>query len=387
MVIGDQQGAVAVSVNDLDYATGRLKLSNLFKGSSNLFMLQFYTYYLLEKIYESAGYAILEDQLKLSDFKNYPVYTNPFRIRKALGQNSYWIDGMKTDENLYYSKLMPDITVLDFVDRILEMYCLMAIIDGINKTVRIQFKKGVVDHANINPMVIKELNGWEHQEEKNNGGFTIGYAQQDSDLDTKSDYEIEQVIGGLFPTPTEEGQVIRQTQEGLNVDKITVADGETLTWERIGRLRDYSEGNASEKIEINVKVPIDIENSWYPQIEIKTNAKTGAFEKLEDIYMSIYRGMVNNNGVNCPLMRSDPTWWDLRSLAPEYLFENCHKDFYRWKAFNAKGFTKYVFLSLPEVIALNFGNTYVINGVRVLMDKVSYDLPFRGIVKVEGWTV
>jgi hypothetical protein len=64
-----------------------------------------------------------------------------------------------------------------------------------------------------------------------------------------------------------------------------------------------------------------------------------------------------------------------------------YSEFLDWKAYTARGFTKYLMLTLQQVIAMEFDTRYVINGIEVILDKVNFELPHYGIVKLEGFTV
>ncbi len=380
---------IKVPVNQYDYTFGVLKFSGV--TNSYLFMMQFYAWFILQKIFESAGYTVIMNNLETSEFKDVTVFSKPFRIRRRPGNPTiYWIDGMKTAENLYYSKLMPDLTVLEFVDRIMVWLCQMPDIDERNKTVHIVFKKTVIDPSSVEYIgFIRELKGWENQEISNQGGFRVGYMDQDNELDTKSDYEIEREIPGILQAPTEEGEIVKASS--YDTDWITILEGEELKWRQVGRLKDFVEGNASEEIEFEIRIPEDVQalNGHYiPEIVVEFEAKTGAPKNFTDIVASMYRGIVTiglNPGI--PWLKSDAMPGDPRSLTPAYIFDKCHKEFLRWKTSDARTCLKYIALTLPQVIALSNRKTYIINGVRIVIDKINYELPHRGTVKIEAYTI
>jgi hypothetical protein len=74
------------------------------------------------------------------------------------------------------------------------------------------------------------------------------------------------------------------------------------------------------------------------------------------------------------------------SLKPAYLYNSLYSEFLNWQTFRARGFTKYVELSLVQLCALQWGRRYMISGVQVIFSKISYDLPYDGKVMVEGFT-
>jgi len=73
-------------------------------------------------------------------------------------------------------------------------------------------------------------------------------------------------------------------------------------------------------------------------------------------------------------------------LAPSYIYEQVYKDFLNWKAFKARGFTKYIELTLSQLLALRWDKKYNIDGIEVILDKISFELPHYGTVKIEGFT-
>jgi len=57
-----------------------------------------------------------------------------------------------------------------------------------------------------------------------------------------------------------------------------------------------------------------------------------------------------------------------------------------WQTYKARAFTKYLALSLPQLLSLQWGKRYVVNGVVVVFDKLNYELPYKGQVEVIGYT-
>jgi hypothetical protein len=296
---------------------------------------------------------------------------------------------MTAGDDLYYSKLMPEVEVLEFLDTLSNsMFSIMLDIDDRTRRVKILMKKNIFLSENLVKTKLEEVQPWEHSENKPEGGFKISYSNQDNDLDTKSDYKIDGTVTLNLPTPTEEGIIYHRNYD--NNDYITVADGETLSWQRIGKLKDYSEGNASDGIEIDFKIPALVygENAMYfPQVVVKYLPKVMEFANLEEIYVSLYRGMIDDvNVVLYPTITDVQTSDSGTTLTPEYLFNACHKDFLRWKAFDARKFTKYFRMTLPEVMALKWDKRYLVNGVEIIIERINFDLPYDGIVQIDGYT-
>ena len=383
---------LAEYVNKVDKLTGKLTYNTGgTRQNTNLYMLQFRIDFLLEKIFESAGYTILADELKTSEFSGSVMYSRIINVRYA--SVHFGIPGLEQTGNLYYSYLMPDVDVLQFVDTMAKMFCVMFDIDERKKTVRILFKKNIFKTDNIDSLKIVELTGWQHNEESQPGGFTIKYAAQDDSLDTKSDYIPDREVSFL-PTPTIEDEIVKVTM--LQSDYITVLNGEVLEWNQIGRLKEYSEGTGSEKVELEVKIPkmVAHEDGYpVPKAEIKPLNRSYAFDALTDMIIAIYHGRKEVNGVMIPYSSGD-RWgiadgWSIgltTYLAPEYLYLQLYKDFLEWKAYRARAFTKYIQLTLVEVLSLRFDKKYVIDGIEIILDKINYELPHKGTVKIEGFT-
>ncbi|MEI7527088.1 MAG: hypothetical protein WCJ95_22250, partial [Mariniphaga sp.] len=74
------------------------------------------------------------------------------------------------------------------------------------------------------------------------------------------------------------------------------------------------------------------------------------------------------------------------SLKPVYLYNAVYAEFLNWKTYRAREFTKYIELSLNDVVALQWGKRYVIDGVVVILNKINYELPYCGIVELDGFT-
>ena len=379
-------------VNEVNKITGKLVYdTGGTRQNTSIYMLQFRIYFLLEKIFESAGYTVLADELKTSEFSGAVMYSRIINIRYASVR--FGIPGLDQTGDLYYSQLMPNITVLQFVDTMAKMFCMMFDIDERKKTVKILFKKNIFAPDNVDPLEIVELKGWQHSEESQPGGFSIKYAAQDDTLDTKSDYIPDREVS-ILPAPTIEDEILKVTM--LQSDYITVLNGEVFEWKQIGRLKEYTEGTGSQKIELEVKIPRMIAHADgypVPKAEITPLNRSYAFAAMTDMIIAIYHGRMDVNGVLIPYSSGD-RWgiadgWSIgltTYLAPEYLYLQLYKDFLEWKAYRARAFTKYIELSLPEVLNLRFDKKYVIDGIEVILDIINFELPHRGVVKIDGFT-
>ena len=377
-------------VNKIDKLTGNLKYdTGGTRINLNLYMLQFRAYFLLEKIFDSAGYTILTNELRVSEFSNLVVFSRIINV--TYGSTRFGIPGLDQTGNLYYSKLMPDVSVIEFVDNIANLLCMFYDIDERRKTVSILFKKNIFESTDDLKMV--ELAGWQHSEEKNEGGFKLGYKAQDSDLDTKTDYIPDREVSGL-PAATIEGEIVHVTSQ--DNDYITVKNGELLEWKEIGRLKEYISGNGSVSVELELKVPHAVahpDGYPLPKLELTPLNRSYAFGAILETIVSLYHGRKEVNSVGIPYLSAD-CWgiadgWSIGLtpyLAPEYLYEKIYSEFLNWKGYRARRFTKYIQLTLPEVLLLRWDRKYVIDGTEIILDKVNFELPHYGIVKIEGYT-
>src|SRR5665647_427133 len=380
-------------VNKIDKLTGKLKYdSGGTRQNVNLYMLQFRATFMLEKIFESAGYTILADELGTSEFSKLVVFSRIINV--TYGSTRFGIPGLEQTDILQYSKLMPDVTVLEFVDNIANLLCMMYDIDERKKTVRILFKKNIFAPGNVDNLKMVELAGWQHSEERISGGFKIGYKSQDSDLDTKSDYIPDRDVNWL-DTPTIDGEVVHVISQ--DADYITVTSGDVKEWKQIGRLKEYVSGNGAESVELALKIPVAVahpDGYPLPKLELTPLNRSYAFANINETIASIYHGRKEVNGVGIPYLSAD-CWgiadgWSIGLtpyLAPEYLYEKVYKEFLNWKAFKARGFNKYIELTLPQVLALRWDKKYNINGIEVILDKINFELPHYGTVKIEGFTI
>jgi len=395
VAINDALNTTSVNdyVNKIDKLTGKLKYdSGGTRLNVNLYMLQFRASFMLEKIFESAGYTVLADELKTSEFGKLVVFSRIINV--TYGSIRFGIPGLEQTDILHYAKLMPDVLVLEFADNIAKLLCLMYDIDERRKTVRILFRKNIFAPGNVDNLKMVELAGWQHSEERNAGGFKISFKSQDSDLDTKSDYIPDKDVDWL-PVPSIDGEVVHVISQ--DADYITVTTGEIKEWKQIGRLKEYISGNGAESVELALKIPGAVahpDGYPLPKLELTPLNRSYAFETMKETIVSIYHGRKEVNTVGIPYLSAD-CWgiaagWSIGLtpyLAPAYLYEKVYKEFLNWKAFKARGFIKYIELTLPQVLALRWDKKYNIEGIEVILDKINFELPHYGMVKIEGFTV
>ena len=355
-------------------------------------MLQFRAWYLIEKIFEHFGYTIAADYLKTSEFNKLIVFTRPFYflVSKSLFDPTKFLVSPSSD-TLNYASLMPNITIQDFLDGIKSIPGLIFLIDDQKKQVTITLQRSLFDRESIDLMPITELKGWIHREHEAINGYQLSYQSQDDENDTKIDYIINETVDDTLPLPMIEGKVVHLTS--VNQDYITMKkpSDSSLYWSIIGRLKPLISGNGGLNIEFPVKVPSTrtMDDVMHPYLVIDTAKKMGVdliYNDMTELYVSLYRGIVYREGVLIPLICAERWAPDVTpSLAPADLYSDVFKPYINWKILYARGFTKYLQLTLPQLMALQWGKRYFIGGIRVILEKINYEIPFTGIVKVDGY--
>jgi hypothetical protein len=276
-------------------------------------------------------------------------------------------------------------------------------IDDLKKEVKIIQLKNVLTPGD-QVQELTQLSGWQHKEGKSSvaDGYSLSYQTQTSDLDNRTGYTVTTVVAnyGDMPMPATEGYICRVSSVGR--DHITVKNDIGYYWAQIGRLKPYASGAEKTKIEFNVMVPATIYNSSLfkgPKFNaISTGGQhTMSLYDMPGIYVSLYRGMVTNflittipfQTVPIPFLSADK--WitsETLDLSPQGLYTSVYAEFLTWKTTSsARSFTKYVQLTLPQLLSLAWGKSYTISGVKIILSKINYDLPFTGIVKLEGYVV
>ena len=200
-------------------------------------------------------------------------------------------------------------------------------------------------------------------------------------------------MADTLPSATIEGRIVHITSVDHDYISKKLAIDSSLYWSIIGRLKPLINGNGGLKIEFPVKVPPsrDIDDVLHPYLGIDPARKSGVLylinNDMTELYVSLYRGIVSYGGTSQPLICSEK-WVPQAtpSLVPADLYTDVFEDYITWKTLYARSFTKYIQLTLPELIALQWDKRYFIGGIRVVLEKINYELPWTGIVKVEGYT-
>jgi hypothetical protein len=351
------------------------------------------------------------------------------------------------EERLQYSYLMPDIGVVDFLKAMGTMFGLAYEVDEKRKEVRIKFKKDLFDINNLDQMIMPELQGWIHKEVPALKGMVIRYTGQDNELDTRANI-LHNYLTDSLPLPAASSFLENDIYKVSVINRlyINVKDSNgALGWQEFGRLTEAGFGSIStvprhfvqvmdvngvlqwqeidkerralaEKkdlsgsIEIDVKVPAqrgyDTNSIHLEAPDLKSiTLDTASFLTNIPITVTLYQGrqwMGNApNNVYFPFATFDqfslgptPTmnnfndgYIDFRmSLKPDYLMSALYNDWMNWQAYRARGFTKYIELPLKDLVALQFGKRYMISGVQMILDRIKYDLPYQGVVEVDGFT-
>jgi hypothetical protein len=312
---------------------------------------------------------------------------------------------------------MPDVKVLDFMDEMKSLAGIRYIINDHEKKVKIVSLKNVMA-ASDESTELTELSGWEHKESKAGSGFSITFQSQSNELDTREDYVVNSTVETLVDVTPPNYKDIVVHVNSYHMDYISIESAllfnppysyTSINWwyagwyyKAIGRMKPYTFGRQETKIECNVLVPIadQVEaNLWKgPSITASFGvAEHGmTMASLSEIMVSLYRGLVSNSLIvdvpvqlpALPLLSAERYFANVTVwLSPEGLYNNAYSEYLSWKNERVREFTKYIQISLPEMMALQWDKTYVLNGIRVILSKISYELPFTGIVKVEGFVL
>ncbi|MEI7844717.1 MAG: hypothetical protein WCK35_02835 [Chloroflexota bacterium] len=384
---------------DNDTSTAEILGNTWYMGAGSTqplaFMLQFRAWHMIEKVFEHFGYTVTANALKTSEWAQLIVFTKPFYFAITPSEEDpavLWV--FPSTDTLTYSGLMPDITVQDFLDGIKSTPGLVFSIDDRTKEVIITLLRDLFLPDNIDLMEITELKGWQHRESVSTDGYQLAYQGQDDENDTKTDYLVNQTVEDTLPTPTSEGTIIHVTSVNRDYIVMKKAVDSSLYWSMIGRLKPYTSGNGGLKIEFNVKVPQShqLNDNLWPYIPIGPSRKYDQIlwllrTDMSELYISLFRGFVTIGGSIALLICAEKYAPDVSpSLEPIDLNTISFEAYSTWKSTTARGFTKYIQLTLPQLMALQWGKRYFISGVRVVLEKINYDVPFTGIVKVDGYT-
>lgn len=362
------------------------------------YCLQFRMQFVMQKIFESAGYTVLIDELSESMFNKAIFYSNilTIQIQTAGGVEL----ASPVMGSLEYSILMPDIAVLDYLQLVKDLFCLMYEIDEFKKAVRIKFKKDVFLPENLDAMQIKELIGWTHKEVKVIKGFKLRYMNQDDELATHTDYPDFIDVVSTLPACTLVNKMVRIFSTGRDYITIENEDGD-LEWAPVGRLREYTVGDGENVVELNVKVPVQkqfqvfyLTTEWNlecPSMPAIVRATNDSYTVISFLAITLYHGRKTFDGISFPYASFDRYSLDgaidtEMSLKPSYLYDEVYSEFLNWQTYRARRFTKYIELSLVHLIALQWGKRYNIGGIEVILDIINYEFPYDGQVKIEGFT-
>ena len=360
-----------------------------------LFCLQFKVSFVLRKIFENAGYVIMEDGYSESEFNKAIFYGKVMSVGlRGLSGGHATLDPVLA--SLQYSTLMPDVEILDFLRTIKDMFCLMYEINELKKEIRIKFKKDIFLPENLDAMKIDELAGWTHKEERAQKGFSLKYSSQASDQDTKYDYKITASVPNTLPTPKTEGQVYHITD--YNRDFVVEKNSlDVLEWQEIGRLKERREGDGENAVEVVVTVPVQKEYTFNntklecPSLLDITKSGDSYLSPVTFLSITLYHGRKPFGSTSFPYASFDR--FSINglidtgmSLKPAYLYDTVYSEFLNWQTYKARAFTKYLALSLLQLLALQWGKRYMINGVVVIFDKLNYELPYSGQIEAIGCT-
>ncbi|MGD9928887.1 MAG: hypothetical protein AB7U05_02610 [Mangrovibacterium sp.] len=361
------------------------------------YSLQFKLSYILSKIFEYAGFTVTENQLTGTFAERVVVVGKLFNV---VVSNEMFESGLILEapdiDYLEFSDLMPDMEALAFLEKVINLGVRIDM-DNLRKTAVIYFQKGVLQAEPVRTFDKRELAGWEHYEEIESSGMELTYASQPDSLDTETGYEIHETVSSYanLPAVNEDYQekIVHVTSTDRDY-KLVETETDVWQWKRIGRLKPYLTGDGSDEYEIDVIVPPSIAHTHagvtveLPDLD---TARDRSFEFMPVPFTMLLAWPKRDiGGVSWPLLTSDEKSVDGSitfdyNLTPKFLFDNCYGELITWQTFIKKKIIKYLKLSLSEAVRLNWRRMYIINGVPIVLDKVNMDVPYKGIVKIEGY--
>ena len=359
------------------------------------YCLQFKIWFVIRKIFESAGYTIMEEVLTTSQLFNSVVLFGKIITIIIKTSNGNYSSATPAMDVLKYADLMPDIGVLNFLDIFKNAFCLMYEIDERKKEVRIKYKKDVFLPENLDGLKIREMAGWTHNEQKTSKGFTLRYSDQDNKLDTFTDWPEWVNLVTTLPAAEIENTVVLYRGKYY----ITATNSENaLEWQEVGRLREVKAGDGENVIEIDAKIPDQIKvvtegiNFELPIIKsIVIENSFHNFTNVPGFIITLYHGRRQFGAAGFPYASYDRYSLDgtidtAISLKPSFLYDAVYSEFLNWQNFRARPFMKFIELSLIQLLALQWGKRYNIDGNEIILDKINFELPHTGTVKIEGLT-
>lgn len=366
-------------------------------GSYLWFCMQFKLNFILENIFKSAGYYISENQVPGSLLNDILILGKTIKIR-VYHDGSQYVVFSPYRRRLEYSEMMPDLKILDFIEYIKGIAGLTIDIHKNKRQVSIYFNKEIFLANNvISKHNNSEVTGFEHNEIVPPDGFQLGFSDQDNELDTKHDYEIDDTVDSYddLPAHTSGNEELIYHVSLTERDYQLLKKDDSWQWQQIGRLKPYISGDGEKEFTIDAIVPPNIHHtSEGESVEMPyLSSAINTADTFCNIPFSIIlnRGRLVTGTITWPYLVADTYSLDgvinfVSSLKPAYMYENFHKDFINWQTYRAREVTKYLKLSLAEVVSLQWRKRYVISGIPILLNKINFELPYRGIVKINGFT-
>ncbi|WP_319228342.1 hypothetical protein [Draconibacterium orientale] len=373
------------------------------------YCLQFQIPFVIEKIFEHAGYRISENILSLSVYSNAILYGKIIKmmwgsdIVEEPPVEYFYYNSPDFSGTLNYSDLMPEISVNDFIDKVKTLFNITFEVNERFKTVSIYKNDSIFDPANKESLQnYAEVEGRDHGEREETNGFILFYTDQDDESATDYKYTVSGNVATYANLPSP-----GVSYEDL-IFKITATQREYICkktdttvweWQRIGRLKPVTSGDADEEFEIDFKVPenlyhtVTIDESTTVDIEIPFLNITLVDDALIDVdkYISLWRGQRIYSTINFPYVNAERYSIDesidgIYSLLPDYLYAELYNKFILWKSSRAKPLTKFIEMPIVDAMALRFGKRYRVDEVYLLFDKIALELPYPGYIRIEAYT-
>ena len=399
-------------VNNVDGVDGHLA-TMIASTSYNYYCLQFRFSFLIRKIFEQAGYTVVKDELVKSDLNNIILFGKMFQLC-LYGVNWEWRLIGCDRTTLELKDLMPDDeNIVDFLAKVKSLLCICIDINERTKEVSVYFKKEIFKlENNVSSFSNRELSGWVHKEKATSEGLKIFYSNQENDeFASEYGYTIYEAVDtfGQLPTITDDYKdkivsVLSTERDYKAINKGTEADPD-WKWVRFGRLKPYVEGNGESEYELAANVPMQTTVDVTFEYENLTNEHTIAVEmpyvEIEHpvgpflvnvpFTISVYHGKKTIGAYQVPITTSEIDYMNglyrfATNLLPTTLYQLIYSEWVQWQTYKARKCTKYLELSMWEVVMLQWYKRYLVNSVALVLSMVSYDLPYNGIVKIEAFS-
>ena len=408
-------------INDHENNDGEAKLKtvtiNDYDGFSGQYCIQFSAARLLNRVLKAAGYRVVKNELIGTEWEKVclfgkiitlshdvtPTWESTIELPGGVEiSGSYLIKDSPYGDYLNYADIVPDWDVDDFITKLKKLFCVTVDFDNKEKTVSVYFNKSIFL---TDPIILKnEIGDPDHGEYDEQEGFELSVGSQDdsnatlSNDDKYEDYAIftnvdtYQYLPGASNDYRNKAFYVKDTGR-----KYRCENDNGWKWKRIGRLEPYIEGEGENVKPIDVSIPQNVELGKIdvPYIQYSFPDDPETFEDMGKLAFTFFQGLYTVNDVEYRILSADrysldslDTVFDFgKSLMPSYLYEQLYRQYLNWDTYRKREFTKYFLMKLADVVNLKWDQRYAIDGVAVILNQKKFDLPYEGVVELNGYTL